>query len=119
MFGKQNLKELKQQSYDRVYQLHEDAQFLCYIDEVYEEPFKGASYIKLEGVVAKGQGDITQSFELYSCNGRKKADVTMEEFYLGSDPVTCLYAGDKRIALYPKEQDVSYKAGDLLCRTKD
>ena len=112
-------KDKRKENYDRVYQLHEQAEFLCYINEAYLEEYKGKNYIKLEGLVAKGTGRVTDIFELFDCNGRKKSEITMEELYLGQNPVEQLTGGDKRVALYPKEQDVAYKAGDILCIMSD
>lgn len=127
LFGERNRKKEKkkteqlkrQESYDRVYDLHEQAEFLCYINDVYMESYQGTEAVKLEGLVAKGTGNVEDTYFLYSCNGRKKAEITMEELYLGSNKVECLVGGDKRVALYPKEQDVQYKAGDILCKLKE
>ena len=47
-----------------------------------------------------------------------EAEITMEELYLGSNKVECLEGGDKRVALYPNEQNVHYKSGDILCKLK-
>lgn len=118
MFKKKK-KVVQNENYQRVYQLHEQAEFLCYINESYLEAYQGQEYRKLEGVVAKGTGMVTDCYGLYDCNGRKKADVTMEEFYVGQNSVEQLVGGDKRVALYPREQDVEYVAGDILCKLKN
>lgn len=116
---KQERQKKRQENYDRVYELHAQAAFLCYINDVYMEPYKGDSFVKLEGVVARGTGRVTDVYRLYDCNGRYKAEVHMEELYLGQNAVESLQGGDKRIALYPKEQDIAYQAGDLLCKLKE
>ncbi|MCM1157720.1 MAG: hypothetical protein NC300_03425 [Bacteroidales bacterium] len=122
MFGKKEKKQAeqkkRQEAYERVYALHEQADFLCYINDVYPEEYKGESFIKLEGLVAKGRGTTEDTFLLVDCEGREKAAVTMEELYLGKDSVKVLEGGDKRVALYPREQEVPYRAGDILCKLK-
>lgn len=115
---KRRIKQRRQENYDRVYALHEQAEFLCYINDVYPETYQGKTSVKLEGLVVKGVGNVEDTYLLYSCNGEKKAEITMEELYLGSNKVECLEGGDKRVALYPNEQDVSYKPGDVLCKLK-
>lgn len=127
LFGERNSKKDKraakqhkrQQQYDRVYALHEQAEFLCYINDAYVESYQGTEAVKLEGLVAKGKGSVEDTYFLYSCNGQKKAEITMEELYLGGNQVECLEGGDKRAALYPREQEVSYKAGDIVCILKE
>ena len=126
MQGRQQRKEQRMQEkqrrkerYDRVYALHLQAEFICYINDVYMEKYQGADFVKLEGLVAKGTGTTEDVYQLFNCNGTKKADVTMEELYLGTGKVEKLEGGDKRAALYPKEQDVTYKAGDILCKLKE
>ncbi|MDD6069495.1 MAG: hypothetical protein PUC12_01595 [Clostridiales bacterium] len=111
-------KQRRQENYNRVYTLHEQAEFLCYINDVYPETYQGKVSVKLEGLVAKGIGNVKDTYLLYSCNGEKKAEITMEELYLGSNKVECLEGGDKRVALYPNEQNVPYKSGDILCKLK-
>lgn len=113
---KKEEKEKRQKIYDSVYALHEQADFLCYINDAYKEEYQGEYLMKLEGLVAKGIGRVGDIFCLYDCEGRKKADITMDELYLGMNSVEQLEGGDKRVALYPKEQDVPYKAGDILCK---
>jgi hypothetical protein len=108
-------KKKRQENYDRVYRLHEQADFLCYIDEAYKENYKGTDYVKLEGVVAKGKGSVEDIFFLFDCNGREKGHTAMEELYVGNNLVKQLEGGDKKVALYPKEQNLNYRAGDLLC----
>lgn len=110
--------EKRQKIYDRVYALHEQADFLCYINDAYKEEYQGEHLMKLEGLVAKGIGKVGDTFFLYDCEGRKKAEITMDELYLGMNSVEQLEGGDKRAALYPKEQDVPYMAGDILCKLK-
>ncbi len=114
MFGRKK-NAAGQQAYQRVFELHQRAQFLCYINEAYLEPNGEAMCMKLEGIVARGTGTLGDRYQLYDCRGRKKAEITMEELYLGRDSVPSLQGGDKRVALYPKEQEVPYMAGDLLC----
>ena len=108
----------KKEAYERVYRLHEEASFLFYIDDVYFEKYNGKDCVKLEGTMAKGSGTVEDTFYLYSCQGRKKATITIDEFYIENNKVEQLEAGDKRIAVYPKEQDINYKAGDMLCKLK-
>lgn len=109
-------KERKKKAYARVYSLHERADFLCYINDVYFEKFDGRVSVKLEGLVAKGIGRLSDVYSLYDCEGKHKAEVTMEELYLGNHPVEQLEGGDKKVALYPKEQALPYQAGDILCK---
>lgn len=106
----------RNENYERVYKLHEQAEFLCYIDDAYMETYNGNEYVKLLGIVAKGKGMVSDRYQLFDCNGRKKADITMEELYVGTDKVEELNGGDKPVALYPKEQDISYIAGDILVK---
>lgn len=114
------LKRSKQkEAYARVYALHEQADFLCYINDAYMEPYGGKDCIKLEGLVAKGTGKVTDTFRLYSCRGNFKAEITMVELYNGANPVEQIEGGDKRVALYPREQQVAYKAGDILCKQRN
>lgn len=115
-FRKKQINQKRQENYDRVYQLHQDAEFLFYVEEAYKEDFEGQKYIKLEGVVAKGTADLEDSFVLFNCNGLQKGVITLEEMYIGKDRVNGLYAGDKRVALYPLQQDLPYKAGDFVCK---
>lgn len=124
MFIKKNekkaiIQQKRKQKYDRVYALHEQADFLCYINDAYPEEYNGVVSMKLEGVVAKGKGKCSDTFQLFDCGGRKKADITMDELYLGNDSVEQLEGGDKRVALYPKQQEISYRAGDILCKLKE
>ena len=105
----------RKKAYDRVYALHENAEFLCYINDAYHEKYNGSVSIKLEGTVAKGIGHFKDTFLLFDCNGRRKAVITMEELYCGSNRVEQLEGGDKLVALYPNEQEVDYLAGDILC----
>ena len=116
--SKKEEKEKRQKIYDRVYALHEQAEFLCYINDAYKEEYQGKYLMKLEGLVAKGVGRVEDTYSLYDCEGRKKAEITMDELYLGMNSVEQLEGGDKRVALYPKEQDIPYKAGDILCKLK-
>lgn len=123
MFFRKNSREQKRQEkkhrkeiYDRVYLLHQKAKFLCYINDAYLEEYKNKQYMKLEGLVAKGIGKLEDSFLLFDCNGNQKAEITMEELYLGNNSVEQLEGGDKKVALYPREQNVSYVAGDVLCK---
>ena len=119
MFGKSAKKQKERMKrkkiYDRVYAIHENARFLCYIDDAYEESYNGVVSVKLEGVVAIGVGCLSDTFLLFDCEGKQKATVTMEELYVGRDSVDRIEGGEKRVALYPKEQQISYRAGDLLC----
>lgn len=112
-------KEQRKKVYDRVYSLHEKAEFLFYINDAYVEEYDGKVSVKLEGIVAKGMGCLEDTFLLFDCKGRQKAAITMEEMYCGSDCVKQLEGGDKRVALYPKEQDILYRAGDMLCKLEE
>jgi len=114
LFSKKKDKDKKQEMYDRVMALHEEADFLCYINEAYKELYQEENCAKLEGCVAMGVGHVQDEYELYSCSGRKKANVTMLELYVGNNKVEQLEGGDKVVALYPKEQELDYKAGDIL-----
>ncbi len=116
---KQQDRERRKQIYDRVYELHQQADFLCYINDAYPEKYNGSTYIKLEGIVAKGTGKLEDTYLLFDCNGRQKAEITMEELYLENNSVKQLQGGDKRAALYPREQEVNYQAGDILCKLSD
>lgn len=117
MLGKSKKDKNKQiENYDRVYALHEQAEFLCYINEAYKEPYEGSHCVKLEGIVAKGTGSCTDFFELYDCNGRYKGRITLVELYLGTNRVDAIHGGDKPVAIYPVEQDITYRAGDILCK---
>ncbi len=109
-------KQKRKEKYAKVYALHEKAAFLCYINDAYPEKYNGVVSIKLEGVVVKGTGQLEDTFLLFDCEGRKKAVITMEELYCGSNSVNRLEGGDKRVALYPREQEVAYCAGDILCK---
>ena len=117
---KQKRKEIekkeREEIYARVYSLHENAEFLCYINDAYPEKYNGEISMKLEGIVAKGTGCVEDTFLLFDCDGVQKATVTMEELYNGSNSVKQLEGGDKRVALYPNEQEVDYRAGDILCK---
>ncbi len=114
---KKKLAKMKrQEAYDRVYKLHQDATFLCYIDEVCEEEYQGEQCIKLVGSMAIGEGTVEEQYSLYSCEGRWKATVDIDEFYIGADSVEKLESSDKVVAVYPKQRDISFKAGDILCR---
>ncbi len=120
MFGrseyKKKMEERRKKAYDRVYKLHQKATFLFYVNDAYIERYEGTDYVKLEGEVAKGKGRRKDSFELYDCEGRKKAGITMEEMYCGTDSVEEIEEDNRRIALYPREQDVPYQAGDMICK---
>lgn len=109
-------KEKRRQTYERVLQLHKRASFLFYIDEVILESYVGKDCVKLVGNVATGSATVGEQFELYSCNGMKKADVHAEEFYVGADRVDALVAEEKTVAVYPIQNDIPYKAGDILCK---
>lgn len=113
---KQQEKAKRKQIYDRVYAIHNESEFLCYINDAYLEKYNGKEYVKLEGVVAKGTGKVEDTYILFDCNGKHKAEITMEELYLGNNSVEQLEGGDKRVALYPREQNVAYRAGDILCK---
>lgn len=109
-------KQKRKEQYDRVYKLHEEATFLCYIDDVYTETFEGKMCIKLIGSMAIGEGTVQDHYGLYSCEGRLKATIEIDEFYVGADSVNKLESSDKTVAIYPKQQDVKYMAGDMLCK---
>ncbi|MBO5088872.1 MAG: hypothetical protein J6C01_09365 [Lachnospiraceae bacterium] len=111
-------KQKRKEAYDRVYQLHQNAQFLCYINEAYTEEYDGDAVIKLEGSMTLGEGTAHEKYGLYDCKGRWKAELDIDEFYIGGDSVEKLEAADKRVAIYPKQQDVNYSAGDLLCKLR-
>lgn len=117
--NKQLENERRIAAYDRVKKLHEDAGFLCYIDDAYMEKYNGKESMKLEGVVAKGIGLVTEQYSLYSCEGVFKANITIEEMYVGTNAVKQLEGGDKRVALYPVEQEIAYHAGDILCKLQE
>lgn len=119
MIFRRKKNEKKEKQYARVYELHEKSTFLCYIDDVYQEAYEGRSCVKLEGVVALGIGTVEDTYVLYSCTGKKKAEITVDEFYIKNDSVKQLEAGDKRVAIYPKDQDVAFCAGDMLCKLED
>ncbi len=112
------IQKKRNEAYERVYRLHEQADFLCYINDAYLEEYKGGRFVKLEGLVAAGTGSLEDTFWLFDCEGRQKGQVTMDELYLGTDSVKQLTGGDKKVALYPKEQDIPYQAGDILCKLK-
>ena len=114
-YEKELKKQKRQQIYDRVYAIHEKAIFLCYIEDAYLEKYEGKSFMKLEGVVAKGTGTLEDTYLLFDCEGRQKAAIEMEELFCGKNSVTQLEGGDKKVALYPKQQDISYRAGDIIC----
>lgn len=114
--SKRQQKEKRKQVYERVLQLHKHAAFLFYVDDVILELYHGQECVKLVGTVAIGNATLDQSYELYSCTGIKKADIEVEEFYVGADAVKILMAGDKTVAIYPRQSEVSYKAGDVLCK---
>lgn len=125
MFWKRNDREQKRlakkkrkENYDRVYKLHEEAKFLCYIDDAYTEEFEGKECIKLIGSMASGEGTVQERYSLYSCEGRWKAEIEIDEFYVGADSVNKLESSDKTVAIYPKQQDVKYVVGDMLCKLK-
>ncbi|MDE5863765.1 MAG: hypothetical protein K2H34_05410, partial [Lachnospiraceae bacterium] len=59
---KQQDRERRKQIYDRVYELHQQADFLCYINDAYPEKYNGSTYIKLEGIVAKGTGKLEDTY---------------------------------------------------------
>lgn len=109
-------KQKRKEAYDRVYQLHQNSSFLCYIDNAYLEEYQGKQYVKLSGSMALGEGSVSEQYKLYDCTGRFKAEINVEEFYVGNDSVQTIVADDKDVAIYPKQQDISYKAGDLLCK---
>lgn len=111
-------KKKRKENYDRVYKLHEDAKFLCYIDDAYTEEFEGKVCIKLIGSMASGEGTVQEQYSLYSCEGRWKAEIDIDEFYVGADSVDKLESSDKAVAIYPKQQDVKYMVGDVLCKLK-
>ncbi len=117
-YNRRTKQKKRNKAYERVYRLHEQADFLCYINDAYMEEYKGESFVKLEGLVAVGTGSLEDTFWLFDCEGRQKGKITMEEFYLGTNSVKQLTGGDKKVALYPKEQDISYQAGDILCKLK-
>ncbi len=112
-------KEKRKQAYDRVLQLHKQASFLFYVDDVIFELYNGEQCVKLVGTVASGSTTLEEQYELYSCTGIKKADVQPEEFYVGADAVMNLMAGDKTVAIYPQRSNVIYQAGDILCKLND
>lgn len=109
----------KQEAYDRIYRLHQEATFLCYIDEVCLEEYEGNRCIKLVGTMALGEGTVDEKYRLYSCEGKLKSELDIEEFYVGADATKKLECDDKTVAIYPKPLDVSYKAGDILCKLRD
>ena len=115
-FKKKQVNQKRQENYNRVYRLHQEAEFLLYVEDAYKELFEGQEYMKLEGVAAKGTADLEDSFVLFNCNGLQKGVIALEEMYIGKDRVNGLYAGDKRVALYPLQQDLPYKAGDFVCK---
>lgn len=108
----------RKENYDRVYKLHEEAEFLCYIDDAYTEEFEGKMCIKLMGSMASGEGTVHEQYSLYSCEGRLKAEIDIDEFYVGADSVDKLESSDETVAIYPKQQDVKYMVGDMLCKLK-
>lgn len=115
---KKKRKEYQKKIYQRVYELHQEAEFLCYINDAYLETDQNEKYMKLEGIVATGIGRIEDTFLLYDCDGNQKGIVKMLEFYLGNQSVSQLEGGDQKVALYPEEQGLPYKAGDILCKLK-
>ena len=106
----------RKEAYDRVLQLHQNTQFLCYINEVYKEEYNGNQVIKLEGCMAAGEGTIHEKYGLYDCKGRLKKELDIDEFYVGGDSLEKLTAYDQKVAIYPKQQNVNYQAGDMLCK---
>lgn len=109
----------KKKEYEKVYWLHQQASFLCYIDDVYTEEYGGSVCIKLEGTMASGEGMISDKFVLYDCRGRRKAAIEIDEFYVGADSVEKLDSSDDKIVIYPKQQEISYKTGDILCKLEE
>lgn len=108
----------RKENYNRVYKLHKEAEFLCYIDDVYTEEFEGVMCIKLIGSMASGEGTVHERYSLYSCEGRWKAEIDIDEFYVGADAVEKLESSDETVVIYPQQQDVKYMAGDILCKLK-
>ena len=116
---KKKLAKLKrQEAYDRVYKLHQEAEFICYIDEICEEEYQGELCVKLVGNIAMGEGTVQEQYSLYSCEGRWKGTVDIEEFYVGADKVNQLDGSDKQVAIYPKQRELAFKAGDILCKLR-
>ena len=111
-------KQKKKEAYDRVLQLHKQAEFLFYIDDAYLEEYEGNQCVKLEGAIASGEGLVKERYSLYDCEGRLKAEVEIDEFYVGAESVEKLVADDKNVVIYPKHQKVVYRAGDILCKQK-
>lgn len=109
-------KQRRQEDYDRVYKLHKEAKFLCYIDEVCAEEYEGKMYKKLIGTMASGAGTVSEQYMLYSSRGRLKGMVDVEEFYIGADAVEKLECFDKTVVVYPRQQDLEYQSGDILCK---
>lgn len=109
-------RERKKATYDRVRKLHQEADFLCYIDEVSLEEYEGTTYVKLIGSMAVGEGTIHEKYLLYSCEGREKAKLDIDEFYVGADSVEKLESGDQTVAIYPKQVKGDFRAGDILCK---
>ncbi len=113
---KQLEKEKRKQTYERVLQLHENATFLFYVDDVIYESYQGEQCVKLVGTAAIGSATLEDMYVLYNYAGIKKADIQVEEFYEGADAVNTLIAQEKTVAIYPKQREISYKAGDILCK---
>lgn len=69
--------------------------------------------------MGSGKGRVDEKYYLYDCDGNLKAELDIDEFYAGTNSVDILEAADRKVAIYPKQQNIRYKAGDILCKLKE
>ncbi len=114
IFKRKNISEKSiayEEAKKRVMELHNNAVFLMYINNVYIE---NASEQIIEGIVAIGKAEVDKEFSIYSCEGKYVTKVTIEEVYKDGDIVKVLEAEDREIKIYLKDIDDKLIAGQIM-----
>ena len=95
----------------KVLKLHNDAEFLFYINDAY---IRGEYGQIVEGVGAIGSADITDTFSIYSAQGEYVCELHIRDAYVGDNEVKVIEAMDKKVSFYPTETDDRLMAGQLM-----
>lgn len=112
MFSKKKTKKKKKtcEAFDRVYKLHNEAKFIMYIDDVFNESENAILY----GIVAKGRINVNDSVEVYSCEGVIEGTITSKKLMINNNQVDFLEGGDKKASFYTENKKIPYIAGQMF-----
>lgn len=95
----------------KVMELHNNAEFLFYINDAY---IRGEYGQIVEGVGAIGSADIKDTFSIYSAQGEYICELHINDAYVSDNEVKVIEAMDKKVSFYPTKTNDRLMAGQLM-----